>query len=67
MSFTSQFTNIRNDLKKDLRDTDLFNDSLHSICNEARKFETWPLESVIFDEYRYDADVREGLKTKNFY
>jgi len=64
MSFTSQFTNIRNDLKKDLRDTDLFNDSLHSICNEARKFETWPLESVIFDEYRYDADVREGLKNK---
>ena len=64
MSFTSQFTNVRNDLKKDLRDTDLFNDSLHSICNEARKFETWPLESVIFDEYRYDADVREGLKNK---
>ena len=64
MSFTSQFTNIRNDLKKDLDDTDFFNDSLHSICNEARKFETWPLESVIFDEYRYDADVREGLKNK---
>ena len=64
MSFTSQFTNIRSDLKKDLKDTDLFNDSLHSICNEARKFETWPLESVIFDEYRYDADVREGLKNK---
>ena len=64
MSFTSQFTNTRNDLKKDLKDTDLFNDSLHSICNEARKFETWPLESVIFDEYRYDADVREGLKNK---
>ena len=65
MSFTSQFTNIRNDLKKDLKDTDLlYNSSLHSICNEARKFETWPLESVIFDEYRYDADVREGLKNK---
>ncbi len=65
MSFTSQFTNIRNDLKKDLKDTDFLNNSsLHSICNEARKFETWPLESVIFDEYRYDADVREGLKNK---
>ena len=64
MSFTSQFTNVRNDLKKDLEDTDLFNDSLHSICNEARKFETWPLESIVFDEYRYDADVREGLKNK---
>ena len=65
MSFTSQFTNIRNDLKKDLEDTKLFdNNSLHPICNEARKFETWPLESVEFDEYRYDADVREGLKNK---
>ena len=64
MSFTSQFTNIRNDLKKDLEDTELFNNSLHPICNEARKFETWPLESVVFDEYRYDADVREGLKNK---
>ena len=64
MSFTSQFTNIRNDLKKDLKNTDFLNDSLHSICNEARKFENWPLESVVFDEYRYDSDVREGLKNK---
>ncbi len=64
MSFTSQFTNIRNDLKKDLENTNFLNNSLHSICNKARKFETWPLESVVYDEYRYDADVREGLKNK---
>ena len=64
MSFTSQLTNIRNDLKKDLENTDLFNNSLHPICTEAQKMEDWPLEAVVFDEYRYDADVREGLKNK---
>jgi len=35
-----------------------------NICPEARLLDDWPLQSVAFDEFRYDADVREGLKNK---
>ena len=66
MSFTSQLTNIRNDLAKTLKDTDLFSNNRINICPEARLLDDWPLQSVTFDEFRYDADVREGLKNKEF-
>jgi hypothetical protein len=66
MSFTSQLTNIRNDLAKTLKGTDLFSNNRINICPEARLLDDWPLQSVTFDEFRYDADVREGLKNKEF-
>ena len=66
MSFTSQLTNIRNDLAKTLKDTNLFSNNRINICPEARLLDDWPLQSVTFDEFRYDADVREGLKNKEF-
>ncbi len=66
MSFTSQLTNIRNDLAKTLKATDLFSNNRINICPEARLLDDWPLQSVTFDEFRYDADVREGLKNKEF-
>ena len=34
------------------------------ICDDLRPIFTWPLASVEFDEFIYDADVREGLKNK---
>ena len=34
------------------------------ICDDLRPYLYWPLASVEFDEFRYDADVREGLKNK---
>jgi len=37
---------------------------LHPICSVLKSEFEWPLESVNFNEYRYDADVREGLKNK---
>jgi len=64
MSFNSKFTNIRKDLNKTLKGTDLFSDQLINICREARDKNNWPLETVEFEEFRYDADVREGLKNK---
>ena len=64
MSFNSQFTNVRKDLIKTLKGTDLFSDQLINICREAREKNNWPLETVEFEEFRYDADVREGLKNK---
>lgn len=66
MSFTSQFTNLRNDLAITLKNTELFSNNKIDICPEARKLDDWPLQSVLFEEFRYDADVREGLKNKEF-
>ncbi len=64
MSFNARLTNKREDLKKLLQDTNLLDDALHNICDEVRDFLVWPLTSIEFDEFRYDADVREGLKNK---
>ncbi len=64
MSFNAKLTNERNDIKKLLQTTNLLDDSLHDICSDARDFLVWPLSSVVFDEFKYDADVREGLKNK---
>ena len=66
MSFKAYITNIRNDIlitassNKEI----LKNFSSVDICDELRPYLTWPLASVEFDEFRYDADVREGLKNK---
>ena len=42
----------------------LRNNRIANICPEARVLDDWPLQTLEFDEYRYDADVREGLKNK---
>ena len=64
MSFDSKFTNIRNDFTKIYKNTNLSEDRKINICKEARDRDDWPLQSVEFDEFKYDADVREGLKNK---
>ena len=64
MSFDSRITNIRNDLTIVLKDSNLSSNRRADICREARFLDDWPLQTVEFDEFRYDADVREGLKNK---
>ena len=64
ISFDSRFTNVRNDLTKSLKKTDLSSDRSADICREARFLDDWPLQTVEFEEFIYDADVREGLKNK---
>tara|TARA_B100001175_G_scaffold233934_1_gene200346 strand:+ start:68 stop:1519 length:1452 start_codon:yes stop_codon:yes gene_type:complete len=66
MSFESYFTNVRNDILKTVStNNDILNDfSKVDICDDLRPYLTWPLSTVEFDEFRYDADVREGLKNK---
>ena len=64
MSFDAKLTNERHDIKKLLQNTNLLDNSLHDICTDARDFLFWPLTSVELDEFKYDADVREGLKNK---
>ena len=66
MSFESYFTNIRNDILKTVStNNDILNNfSKVDICDDLRPYLTWPLSTVEFDEFRYDADVREGLKNK---
>ena len=68
MSFDSKFTNIRNDITEVFNDKpellDKYKGSVIDICDDFKTVSTWPLMSVEFDEFRYDADVREGLKNK---
>ena len=66
MSFEAYITNVRNDILKTVRANkeSLKNFSKVDICDDLRPYLTWPLASVEFDEFRYDADVREGLKNK---
>ncbi len=64
MSFDSKFTNIRNDLTKVYKEENLYFNRKINICRDARYEDDWPLQSVEFDEFKYDADIREGLKNK---
>ena len=66
MSFKAYISNVRNDILKtaSINEEILKNFSKVDICDDLRPYLTWPLASVEFDEFRYDADVREGLKNK---
>ena len=64
MSFDSKFTNLRKDLTKIYNDENLSINRKIDICRDARYEDDWPLQSVEFDEFKYDADIREGLKNK---
>jgi len=64
LSFDAILTNERNDLKKVLDNQNLMINGLYEICENFYYRNDWPLTSVSFDEFRYDVDVREGLKNK---
>ena len=64
MSFDSKFTNTRKDLTKVYKNENLSFNRKINICRDARYEDDWPLQSVEFDEFKYDADIREGLKNK---
>ena len=65
MSFNASLTNERNDLKKLFRNnSELLDNQLHNICDDIKDYLIWPLTSVELQEFKYDADVREGLKNK---
>ncbi len=63
MSFDAKISNNRNDLLLNLNES-ILDDQLHNICEDFKTLNQWPLMSVEFDEFKYDADVREGLKNK---
>ena len=67
ISIDSYITNNRKDLLNLLSKNDdlyLLDNNTHAICHDLKKKLVWPLMSVNFKEYRYDADVREGMKNK---
>ena len=65
MSFDASLTNDRNDLKKlFINNSELLDDQLHNICDDIKDYFIWPLISVELQEFKYDADVREGLRNK---
>ena len=67
LSFNSKFQNKRNDFTQTMSfRKDLLNNGLNPICNEFKLGNIFPLESVEFEEFKYDADIREGLKNKEF-
>tara|TARA_Y100000590_G_C15699333_1_gene1006257 strand:+ start:531 stop:2045 length:1515 start_codon:yes stop_codon:yes gene_type:complete len=64
LSFDANITNNRNDLIKYI-DLNKYNFEIYEeICLQVRKQLNWPAETVELDEFKYDADVREGLKNK---
>ena len=64
ISFEANFTNKRNDINYLLdREFKEFYGS-EPICAQSRIDLNWPIETVVFDEFKYDADIREGLKNK---
>jgi len=68
ISLDSYIANNRNDLLDSLVKNDrqnLLDNGIHRICPRLKNYLMyWPVTSVNFKEYRYDADVREGLKNK---
>ncbi len=64
ISFEANITNKRNDLFELLNDENKEFYGYHEICKSFRSKLNWPVERVVFDEFKYDADVREGLKNK---
>ena len=64
ISFHSNITNKRNDIKELLDEEFKEFEGYHSICPDFRSKLNWPVTRVKFDEFKYDADVREGLLNK---
>ena len=65
ISFDSLLSNKRNDIWEIL-DDNFQNDfqGFHPICDRIRTRLNWPIETLTYDEFKYDADIREGLKNK---
>ena len=65
ISFDSLLSNERNDIWE-LLDDNFQNEfqGFHPICDKIRTRLNWPIETLTYDEFKYDADVREGLKNK---
>ena len=64
LSFEANFTNSRADFLEILKNDAIEDTGRHEICSEFKNKLPWPIVSIEFDEFKYDADVREGLKNK---
>ena len=64
LSFEANFTNSRPDFLEILKNYIIEDTGRHEICSEFKNKLPWPIVSIGFDEFKYDADVREGLKNK---
>ena len=64
VSFEAKLTNNRNDINYLLDQEFKEFYGKDPICAQSRIDLNWPIETVVFDEFKYDADIREGLKNK---
>jgi len=67
IAFESFFTNRRKDFENDLVEKKVNMENLSwegPVCNELRKKRTTPIQTIEFNEYKYDVDIREGKKNE---
>ncbi len=67
ISFESLFTNRRIDFENTLaaKKINISNTSwVGPVCNELKLDRGTPIETIKFNEYKYDVDIREGKKNK---
>ena len=65
IAFESFFTNRRKDFENDLVKKNVNMDNLSwkgPLCNEVKEKRTTPIQTIEFNEYKYDVDIREGKK-----
>ena len=65
ISFHSSFSNERPDLLKILKKENVYEDNDYSdLCNKTIESNNLPIKNFIFNEFKYDEDVRLGLNNK---
>ena len=68
ISLDSHITSNRNDLYNIVKKVENYEEYLvvgySNICSKLKNEIPWPIKHVEFNEYKYDEDVREGLKNK---
>ena len=67
IAFESFFTNRRKDFENDLVEKIVNMKGLSwagPMCNEVKIKRSTPIETVKFNEFKYDVDIREGKENK---
>jgi hypothetical protein len=66
ISFNSYFENNRPDLLNTLilNDFDYQENNSEAVCESVKEWVNFPINALEFNEFKYDEDVRKGLKNK---
>ena len=66
VTFEAYIENNRPDLLATLKKNNFYDDELYTeaLCDPVKEWISFPIKAVEFNEYKYDEDVRKGLKNK---